>query len=107
MRRSTLTLIAALMAAHAGAVHAGQVEKLPPSGKAKFQVSYVQWDSNDVDMNGRAGFGNFKFGGITRNLDGKSWFDLVGLLAAPLVLAVTRPRAQVSGVSSDPAPSPS
>ncbi|MGD9508301.1 MAG: hypothetical protein AB7I59_05690 [Geminicoccaceae bacterium] len=75
MSRTTLTMIAALMAAHAGAVHAGQVEKLPPSGKAKFQVSYLQWDGNDVDMSGRAGFGNMEFGGITRNLDGKSWFD--------------------------------
>jgi hypothetical protein len=75
MNRSTLTLIATLTVLHVGAVYAGQVEKLPPSGKVSFQVSYVQFDSRDVVMGDRAGFGSFEFGGITRNMDGKSWFD--------------------------------
>lgn len=75
MDRSTITLIAALMALHIGAAEAGQVEKLPPSGKARFQVSYVQWASHDVEMADRAGFGSMEFGGITRNMDGKGWFD--------------------------------
>lgn len=75
MGRSTLTLLAALAALHLGVVQAGEVEKLPPSGKVRFQVSYVQFAGRDVEMGDRAGFGTFEFGGITRNLDGKSWFD--------------------------------
>jgi hypothetical protein len=75
MGQSMLSLLAALTAIHVGAVHAGEVEKLPPSGKARFQVSYVQWTGRDIQMGDQAGFGTFQFGGITRNMDGKTWFD--------------------------------
>jgi hypothetical protein len=54
---------------------AGEVEKLPQSGKAKFQVSYVQWTGRDIQLDDKAGFGTFEFAGITRNVDGKPWFD--------------------------------
>jgi hypothetical protein len=59
-----------------GAALAGQVEKLPPSGKAKFQVSYVQWaPAREIALGDAAGIGAVEFAGITRNTEGKSWFD--------------------------------
>jgi hypothetical protein len=55
---------------------AGQVEKLPPSGKAKFQVSYVQWaPAREIALGDAAGIGAMEIVGITRNTEGKSWFD--------------------------------
>ena len=57
------------------AASAGEVQKLPPSGKAKFQVSYVQYAGRDIQLDGNSGFGTFEFAGITRNIEGKGWFD--------------------------------
>lgn len=55
---------------------AGAAEPLPLEGKVKFQVSYVQWVSRDVELAGAsAGFGTFEFAGITRNLDGNAVFN--------------------------------
>jgi hypothetical protein len=54
---------------------AGEVEKLPVSGKAKFQVSYIQYASRDLQLADDAGFGTFEVAGLTRNVEGKSWFD--------------------------------
>ena len=57
-------------------VMAAQVEKLPASGKARFQVSYVQWaPAREITLGDAAGIGTFEMAGITRNTDGKPWFD--------------------------------
>ena len=55
---------------------AAQVEKLPASGKARFQVSYVQWaPAREITLGDAAGIGTIEMAGITRNTDGKPWFD--------------------------------
>lgn len=55
---------------------AGQVEKLPASGKARFQVSYVQWAAaREIALGDAAGVGTMEMAGITHNVDGKPWFD--------------------------------
>lgn len=55
---------------------AGDVEKLPASGTAKFQISEVQWaPTRDIALGDAAGLAAFEFLGITRNTESKSWFD--------------------------------
>ena len=58
------------------AVEAGEIAKLPHSGTAKFQVSYVQWaPAREIALGEAAGVGASEFVGITRNVEGKGWFD--------------------------------
>jgi hypothetical protein len=60
-----------------GSLHAlaDESKKLPPSGKVKFQVSYVQPVGKDVKLTDKIMFGTFGFYGITRVTDGDPVFD--------------------------------
>ncbi|MEK0082544.1 hypothetical protein [Benzoatithermus flavus] len=76
MRHMTAVLLAATCAAGFGLpAMAGDAAKLPQNGKVKFQVSYVQWTGRDIQLDGKTSFGTFEFAGITRNVEGKPWFD--------------------------------
>jgi hypothetical protein len=76
MRKLAATLLATACVVCLGlSAMAGEVQGLPQSGKVRFQVSYVQWTGRDIQLDDKAGFGTFEFAGITRNIEGKPWFD--------------------------------
>lgn len=59
----------------AGGVSLALADELPRSGKVRLQISQVQYASQDLQLDHNTGFGSIEFGGVTRNLDGNSWFD--------------------------------
>ncbi|MFO1037244.1 MAG: hypothetical protein U1E45_10395 [Geminicoccaceae bacterium] len=74
-RHATLAALACCLLPAAGAA-AAEVAKLPASGKARIEVSYVQWaPAREITLGDQAGIGAMEFAGITRNTDGKPWFD--------------------------------
>lgn len=77
MRKIMAPLLAMACVASLGfpAMAAGEVQKLPQSGKARFQVSYIQYADHFVDLDGTNSFGAMEMAGTTRNLDGQPWFD--------------------------------
>lgn len=77
MHRTMLALAAALLAAGSAptASAADATPKPPASGKARFQVSYVQYADHFVQLDEKNSFGAMEFAGTTRSLDGQPWFD--------------------------------
>jgi hypothetical protein len=68
--------IALLVAAGlGGASSIAPADELPRTGKVKLQISQLQYSSEDLRLDHDTGFGNVEFAGVTRNVDGKSWFD--------------------------------
>lgn len=75
MRTATsLSMILALGIA-SSATAADEAKKLPPIGKVKFQVSYVQPVEHSVNLTDKIMFGTSEFYGITRVVEGDRAFD--------------------------------
>lgn len=77
MRQTALALAMAMLAVGPAPIAsaADAAAKPPASGKARFQVSYVQYADHFVQLDEKNSFGAMEFAGTTRSLDGQPWFD--------------------------------
>jgi hypothetical protein len=73
---SSVGVFYATLACNAFAVLA---QEMPRSGKVELQITHMQFESHDLDLDHNSSAGSLEYAGVTREIEGSGWFDQLSM----------------------------